>query len=119
MLAVVKAPHIEIRGEELSDDFLAVLRGYFKGPVEVVEDPDELVDWFETDLHKQIVSERTPGSTLDAYRHRDGLTQDQLATRLGVSGQVVCDMEKDRRPISGKTAKLLAEIFKTRLETWI
>ncbi len=117
MLAVVKAPHIEIRGENLPADLLDLLRGYFKAQVEIVEDPDETVDWFETDLHKRIKARSTPGITIHAFRHRDGFTQSQLAEKLGVSKQVVCDLEKDRRPISAVTAKKLSALFKTRLET--
>ena len=39
--------------------------------------------------------------------------------RFGVSLQTVCNMEKDRRPITGKTAKLLAKVFKTQLDPWL
>ena len=62
---------------------------------------------------------KTPGRKIHAYRHRDELTQVRLAQRLGVSKQVVCDLEKDRRPITAATAKKLSEVFKTRLETWL
>jgi DNA-binding XRE family transcriptional regulator len=119
MLAVVKTPHIEIRGENLPTDLLDLLRGYFKAQVEIVEDPDETVDWFETDLHKRIEAQSTPGTIIRAFRRRDELTQGQLAEKLGVSKQVVCDLEKERRTISAATAKKLSEIFKTRLETWL
>jgi len=118
MLVVEKTHRIEveIKGQG-ADSVIAALRREF--PRLKVSDDDELVDVFETDWYKKTKAESTPGSTLYAYRHRDGLTQIQLAKRLGISRQVVCDMEKDRRPISGKTAKLLAQVFKTRLETWI
>ncbi len=119
MLAVVKAPHIEIRGATLPKDLLALIGSYFKAPVEIVEDDDELENWFETDLFKEIEARSTPGTTLRAYRHRDGLSQAALAKLLDVSRQAVCDMEKDRRPISGKTAKLLAKVFKTQLDPWL
>ena len=118
MLAVVKAPHIEIRGAKLSEDFLAVLREYFKTPVELVEDDDEAEPWIGSNLEKKLSARASPGRSLAAYRYRDGLSQVALAKLLGVSRQAVCDMEKDRRPISGKTAKRLTQIFKTRLEVW-
>ena len=119
MLAVVKAPHIEIRGETIPAEFLTIVKRFFNTPVEVVEDDDEAVDWFETDLHKEIVANRSPGLTMRAFRMRDQLTQQELADKLGVSRQTVCDMEKNRRPISAKTAKMLSEIFKTKLDTWL
>ncbi len=118
MLAVVKTPHIEIRGTDLPADFLALVRGYFKAPLEVFDD-DEAVDWFSTELHESIASRKTSGRTLFAYRHRVGMTQVQLAQKLGVSKQVVCDLEKDRRPMTANTAKKLSVIFQTGLETWL
>ena len=119
MLAIVKTPHIEIRGAEFSEDFLAILRGYFKAPVEIVDDDEETEPWVGSDLEREISARSTPGSFLNAYRHRDEISQVALAKLLGVSRQAVCDMEKDRRPISGKTARLLADIFRTRLEVWL
>jgi DNA-binding XRE family transcriptional regulator len=118
MLAVVKTPHIEIRGEELTADFLALVRGHFKAPVEVFDD-DEAVDWFSTELHESIAKRKTPGSTVFAYRHREAMTQVQLAQKLGVSKQVVCELEKDRRPMSAATARKLSEVFQTGLATWL
>ena len=79
----------------------------------------EHTNWFETGLFKEIEARSTPGTTLRAYRHRDELSQTSLANLLDVSRQAVCDMEKDRRPISGKTAKLLAKVFKTQLDLWL
>jgi DNA-binding XRE family transcriptional regulator len=117
MLVVEKARHIEveIKGKG-ADSVIAALRREF--PRLKVTDDDELVDVFETDWYKKIEARSTPGTTLHAYRYRDGFTQAQLAKLLGVSRQIVCDMEKDRRPISGKTARLLTDIFHTRMEVW-
>jgi len=117
MLVVEKAHHIkvEIKGMGVDSVVAALLREF---PRLKVSDDDELVDIFETDWYKKIKAEQSPGRVLAAYRHRDGISQVALAKLLGVSRQAVCDMEKDRRPISGKTAPLLSDIFHTRLEVW-
>jgi DNA-binding XRE family transcriptional regulator len=119
MLAVVKTPHIEIRGKRLSSEFIKTVRTFFGSEVEVIEEDDEVVDWFKTDLHRTIAAQREPGSAIRAFRKRDGMTQAALASKLGISAQAVSDLENGRRPIGARTAKRLAESFKRPLEDFI
>jgi DNA-binding XRE family transcriptional regulator len=119
MLVVVRTPHIEIRGESIPQGFLEVVKKYFHSETEVVEPAEQAEDWFESDLHKQIVKDTTPGKRLAAYRHRDGLTQAEVAKKMGVSPQEVSDMENDRRTIGLKNAKRLSKTFKTMLSIWL
>ena len=44
-----------------------------------------------------------------AYRNREGLTQDQLATLTGIPRRHISDMENGRRPIGKENAKKLAK----------
>lgn len=57
-------------------------------------------------------SRETPGSNLRFYRNLAGLTQKELADKLGMTKQHISDMERDKRAISKKTAKNLGSIFK-------
>lgn len=54
----------------------------------------------------------TPGAYLRIYRDNAGLTQAQLAERIGKSRFRISEMERGIRGISKETAKLLAQIFK-------
>ena len=65
------------------------------------------LDWF-----KEEVAKETPGSNLRFYRNLAGLTQKELAEKLGMTKQHVSDMERNKRAISKKTAKSLGSIFK-------
>ena len=115
MQAVVKTPRIEvnIRGE-LSPKLIAVLEEEFGKALLLTEEPDEeTVDIFTTDWYREIQSKTTPGDTLKIYRENHGLTQAQLGEMLGATPrQHVSNMERGIRPVSLKTARKLAQIFK-------
>ena len=74
---------------------------------------ENLVDPFKTECLKETSSRLTPGSNLKFYRKQSGMTQQNLAERLGTTKQAVCAMEHDSRPISKRTAKILADLFGT------
>lgn len=50
---------------------------------------------------------------LRGFRHRDGLTQAQLAKKLNTSQSVVASMERAKRVITYKMAQKLAKLFDT------
>jgi len=64
------------------------------------------MEWF-----KELESEDEPGKNLRFYRKLTGMTQPELARKLGTSKQFISDMENGRKPISKKTAKELAAVF--------
>ena len=115
MQAVVKTPRIEvnIRGE-LSPKLIAVLEEEFGTELLLTEESDEeTVDIFATDWYREIQSKTTPGDTLKIYRENHGLTQAQLGEMLGgIPRQHVSNMERGIRPVSMKTARKLAKVFK-------
>ena len=115
MQAVVKTPRIEvnIRGE-LSPKLIAVLEEEFGKELLLTEESDEeTVDIFATDWYREIQSKTTPGDTLKIYRENHGLTQARLGEMLGgIPRQHVSNMERGIRPVSMKTARKLAKIFK-------
>jgi DNA-binding XRE family transcriptional regulator len=52
-----------------------------------------------------------PATALRGARHRDGLTQVELAKKLGVTQANLASMEAGRRPISKKMAEKLSRVF--------
>ena len=115
MQAVVKTPRIEvnIRGE-ISSKLIAVLEEEFGKDLLLAEERDEeTVDIFASDWYREIQSQTTPGDNLKIYRENRGLTQAQLGEILGgIPRQHVSNMERGIRPVSMKTARKLAKIFK-------
>jgi ribosome-binding protein aMBF1 (putative translation factor) len=72
---------------------------------------DEYVDWFKTDLHKEITAGMKPGDYLSNFREAQGMTQKDLAEKIGVRVNYLSDMETGQRAISRKTAKIFAKLF--------
>lgn len=67
----------------------------------------------------EVTTPAPPCRVLSGFRKRDGLTQEELAERLGVKQQHVSEMENGKRPISKKTAQKLAELFNTTYKTFL
>ncbi|MBF0481251.1 MAG: helix-turn-helix transcriptional regulator [Desulfovibrionaceae bacterium] len=53
---------------------------------------------------EEALGPSTPGAALRGYRHREALTQHELATRVGVAKQHISDMENNRRTIGKEMA---------------
>jgi ribosome-binding protein aMBF1 (putative translation factor) len=77
----------------------------------IIDSSDEYEDWFETDLHKEIAARMKPGDYLRNYREAQGITQKDLAEKIGVRVNYFSDMETGQRVISRMNAKKLAAIF--------
>jgi DNA-binding XRE family transcriptional regulator len=63
------------------------------------------------DTVEEAFGPREPGRMIRGYRSREGLTQAELAKRLGSTRSVVSGLETGRRPVSAKMARRLAEVF--------
>jgi DNA-binding XRE family transcriptional regulator len=61
---------------------------------------------------KEVFPDASPAMLLRGLRGKEGITQMELAARLGISQNMVSDMESGRRPISLKMAKRIGEEFK-------
>ena len=113
MLAVVKEPHIELSlgGEpEGVSEMLEYLRSRYTIEVFISASGDEghsdSVDIHETDFWRQNA---TPGRILAGYRHKHGLTQEQLAEKSGIHHVVISAYENGRRKLSQKAAIRIAK----------
>jgi ribosome-binding protein aMBF1 (putative translation factor) len=59
------------------------------------------------------------GVTIRGCRSRDGLTQAELAKKLGIPQRHVSEMEHSKRPIGKKMAQKLAAIFNTNYRLFL
>ncbi len=56
---------------------------------------------------EDVLGPTTPGAALRGYRYREGLTQKDLAAKVGASAQNISDMESGRRVIGKDMAQRL------------
>lgn len=106
MLAPTKKPHTEtvlrFKGpKNKSDEAIEALREM--GFISI--DESEAVPWQEAFPELQ---ENAPGTYLAGARHREDLTQRQLADKTGIPQRHISEMENGKRPIGKETAKKLA-----------
>ncbi len=119
MLVAVRKPPIDfsITGI-IPEKLISGLRKEY-GDENVRVDRDDMVNAMEMDWFKELESEDTPGKNMRFYRKLVGMTQIELAKKLGTSKQFISDMENDRKPISRKTAKELAALFDVSVARFI
>jgi ribosome-binding protein aMBF1 (putative translation factor) len=110
MSAAVKTRHINIRLKARTPvQVIHSIKKQFSNYI--LEDEEENVDWFKTDLHKEIAANMNPGDYLRNFREAHGITQKDLAEKIGVRVNYLSDLETGQRAISRKNAKRFAEIF--------
>ena len=116
MLALVKRPHIEIslHGEHV-EELLAWIKKKYKVDVLADEPDDELVPIESTEYWKKAEKNRI-GNLLAGSRLKAGLTQTQLAKRLGIRQNIVSDYERGRRTYSDAMAARLCKVLQVKEE---
>ena len=108
MLAVVKKPRIELSlsgADHAVEEFLAFVRSRYPVSVLSAEDGEESVDAFQTAFWKKT----TPGDLLQGYRLKHGLSQEQLAEKVGICQTVISAYETGKRPLSRRAAIKLGD----------
>jgi len=116
MLALVKKPHIElsIHGEHV-DELLAWIRKKYEVTVLAEDETDEFLPVESTEFWKEMEKNRV-GNLLAGARLKAGLTQAELARRLGIRQNMVSDYERGRRTYSDAMALRLAETLEVNEE---
>ena len=97
MLALVKKPHIElsIQGDRV-EELVAWIRKKYELSVLSTEDVEGSMPVEETEFWKEMDKNRV-GNLLAGARLKAGLTQGQLAKKLGIRQNMVSDYERGRR----------------------
>jgi len=67
---------------------------------------EDSIPWRESIYFKDMPF---PGSYLAGFRHREGVTQVELAKRSGIPRRHISEMEAGKRPIGKSNAKKLGE----------
>lgn len=62
-------------------------------------------------LKKEFPDRPSAGVYLEGVRHREGLTQSELAKKLGTNQANVSNMEHGKRPIGKGMAKKIGKLF--------
>ena len=116
MLALVKTPHIEIslHGENVAE-LVAWIKKKYDVTVLADEPQDEFVSIEKTEYWKEMEKNRV-GNLLAGARLKAGLTQTQLAQKLGIRQNMVSDYERGRRTYSDAMAKRLSKTLKVKEE---
>jgi len=112
MLALVKKPHIEIslHGEHVSELVEWIRKKY---DVTVLShDPDDEFVPIESTAYWQEMEKNRIGNLLAGARLKAGLTQAQLAKKLGIRQNMVSDYERGRRTYSDAMARRLSKTLK-------
>jgi ribosome-binding protein aMBF1 (putative translation factor) len=68
---------------------------------------------------EEVFPDMQPGNILRGARHREGLTQAQLAATIGVKPSHISEMEKGKRPIGKDMAKRLAKALNTSYQLFL
>jgi DNA-binding XRE family transcriptional regulator len=81
--------------------------------VKKMDPKDKPNEWLTTEecFTEEIVKYTSPGVSLQGARHKEGLTQGELAKLLGVRQENLSKMENGKRPISLAMAKRLAKVL--------
>ncbi|GBU23776.1 hypothetical protein R83H12_00394 [Fibrobacteria bacterium R8-3-H12] len=116
MLAVVNQPRIRIEAESIPRKLVTFLRLNY-GDVQITRkgnfaesEPDSAsMPVQDMDWYKEAKANTTPGNNLRVFRRLREMTQKELAERIGVSKQQICNMESGRSPIGKKMAVRLGE----------
>lgn len=77
----------------------------------------ETVPWREAFAH--WTDEELPGKALMGARHKEGLTQDQLAQLTGIPQRHISEMEHGKRTIGKVRAKQLAVALKVHYKVFL
>jgi len=116
MLALVKKPHIEIslHGEHVSE-LIEWIKKKYEVTVLTEGPEDEFVSIESTEYWTEMEKNRV-GNLLAGARLKAGLTQAQLAEKLGIRQNMVSDYERGRRSYSDAMAKRLSKTLKVKEE---
>ncbi len=114
MLVLVKKPRIELslQGERVGE-LVDWIRKKYDITILTDEPDDESVSIESTEYWREMEKNRI-GNLLAGARLKAGLTQAELAEKLGIRQNMVSDYERGRRTYSGAMASRLSKALMVR-----
>ena len=114
MLALVKKPHIElsIQGERV-EELVAWIRKKYELSVLSADDGEDSIPVEDTEFWKEMDRNRI-GNLLAGARLKAGLTQGQLAKKLGIRQNMVSDYERGQRSLSPSMAARFSAVLRIK-----
>jgi len=80
-------------------------------------DSTELIPWRE--VFSEYSDEQLPGVALAGARHKEGLSQVQLAKFTGIPQRHISEMENGKRPIGKEMAKRLGKVLNMNYKVFL
>lgn len=116
MLALMKTHHTETQGEITVSVPLVDMEKVseaIRGVLELAGHTVRQVNEEGEELHtfEEVFPNAHPGRVVRGLRVKEDITQEELATRLGIAQTRVSEIESGKRPISRNMTKRLAETF--------
>ncbi len=114
---------LEPTKEQITKDFAEVCRRYQLSDDKISKIQEALAAILGAEDEslplEEVFPDLHPGSAIRGLRLRGGLTQEQLARRLGVKRTNLSEMENGKRPIGKNMAKRLAQVLKTDYKVFL
>ena len=114
---------LEPTKEQITEDFAEVCRRHRLPADKISKIQEAVASILEEEEGSLPLEEFFPelhqGSAIRGLRLREGLTQEQLALRLGIKRTNLSEMENGKRPIGRNMAKRLAEVLKTDYKVFL
>jgi len=108
---------------QITEDFAEVCRRYRLPDDKISKIQEAVAAILGTEDEPLLLEEVFPdlhqGSAIRGLRLREGLTQEQLARRLGIKRTNLSEMENGKRPIGKNMAKRLAQVLKTDYKVFL
>jgi DNA-binding XRE family transcriptional regulator len=109
--------------EQITQDFAEVCRRYLLPPDKIEKIQAAVAGILAGEEESVPLEEVFPdlhqGSAIRGLRLREGLTQEQLASLLGVKRTNLSEMENGKRPIGKNMARRLAKVLKTDYKVFL
>ena len=123
MSVAVKMRHMEVTIDRSDPQRFLVPEAAVKGLLILFKDyeikDEEYMDAKEASAAHLFAGSSKAAVRLRGFRHRDGLTQANLAKEMKTTQSVIASLESGKRPISYKIAHKLAKFFDTSIDAFM
>jgi DNA-binding XRE family transcriptional regulator len=111
MLVREKTHHIDVHMYGRGAETIVKMLKKELPKIQITPEDEDFINIEDTAFWKNTQKHETPGNALWAYRDNAGLTLAELASRTGIAKTHLSEMEREKRAITLKTAKILGQAF--------